>query len=65
MPGRQPEPWESSASGPFLTMANGRVQVWALGEQRFTVKAPGLEQLVVGFEKARQTAHALADRLDA
>jgi hypothetical protein len=44
---RRPEPWESSAAGPFLTMAGGR------------------EQVVVGFDEARETAHAFADRLDA
>jgi hypothetical protein len=57
MPDRQPEPWENSAAGPFCTMrrAHGTVEMWALGEQRFTVKAPGLEQIVVGFEAARLT----------
>jgi hypothetical protein len=65
MPDRQPEPWESSAPGPFVTMerARGTVEICALGEQRFAVKAPGYERGVVGYERARRTARALAERL--
>jgi hypothetical protein len=65
MPDREPEPWETSAAGPFLTMQSERatVEVWALGEDRFRIRMPELEQLVVGFETARQTAHALAQQL--
>jgi hypothetical protein len=37
--------------------------VWALGEDRFAVRTPGHEQIVTGFEKAEQAAHALAERL--
>jgi len=36
--------------------------VWALGEDRCSVRAPGREQLVVGFDQARQTVHALAEQ---
>jgi len=63
---REPEPWESGAPGPFLWIetAHGNVEVWALGEDRFTVKAPGNEQIVVGFEEAQRTAGELAQRLD-
>jgi hypothetical protein len=38
----------------------GTVKVWALGFDRFSVRALGREQLVAGFDAARQTAHALA-----
>jgi hypothetical protein len=59
---REPEPWETNAQGPFLTVegARGTVEVWALGADRFSVRAPQREQIVVGFDAARQTAHALA-----
>ena len=63
---RQPEPWESTAPGPFVTMerARGTVEIHALGEQRFGVKAPDSEQVVVGYEHARQRARALASALE-
>jgi GGDEF domain-containing protein len=38
--------------------------LWALGGDRFAVRAPGQEQLVTGLEEAQQAAHALAERLD-
>jgi hypothetical protein len=65
MPDRKPEPWESGAPGPFLTIEKPRrvVQVWALGEDRFRITAPGSEQLVTGFEEAEQAADALGERL--
>src|SRR5262249_22697684 len=50
---REPEPWESGATGPFLRIEDSPVEVWALGEDRFAVRAPGHEQLVTGFEEAR------------
>ena len=66
MPDREPEPWESSAAAPFLTLerAHGTVEVWAMGAQRFTVKAPGREQLVTGFGPARQAAIEFANVLE-
>jgi hypothetical protein len=66
MPDRQPEPWETNAAGPLLTLdrAQGVVEVWALGAERFAVKALGREQVVVGFSVARETAHALARGLE-
>jgi hypothetical protein len=38
----QPEPWESGAAAPFLWIetARGNVEVWALGEDRFSITAP-------------------------
>ena len=41
----------------------GNVEVWALGEDRFRITAPGHEQIVTGFERAEKTADALAERL--
>ena len=59
---RKPEPWETSAAAPFLTINSprGEVAVWSLGGQRFLIAAPGHEQEVVGFEAARTAAHELA-----
>jgi hypothetical protein len=38
--------------------------MWALGEDRFRITAPGgHEQLVTGFEEAERTVDALAERL--
>jgi hypothetical protein len=37
--------------------------VWALGDDRFRVIAPGHEQLVTGYEDAGRTAGALAEQL--
>jgi hypothetical protein len=42
----------------------GFVEVWALGEDRFRITAPGHEQLVVGFDEAERTADELAQRLE-
>jgi hypothetical protein len=43
---------------------HGVIEVWALGEDRFTVKTPERKRLVVGVEAARQTAHELARELE-
>jgi hypothetical protein len=42
MPDRKPEPRESGAVAPFLSIdtEHGTVEVWALGEDRFAVRAP-------------------------
>jgi hypothetical protein len=65
MPDRKPEPWESGASGPFLWIetARGNVEVWALGEDRFRITAPGHEQIVVGYPEAERVADAVAERV--
>ena len=65
MPDRKAEPWESGAAGAFprIEKPHGVVQVWALGSERFSVRAPDHEEVVVGFEEVRQTAHAVAERL--
>jgi hypothetical protein len=55
----------SGAAAPFLWIETpqGNVEVWALGSDRFSVRAPDHEQLVVGLEEAQQAAHALAEWL--
>jgi hypothetical protein len=40
----------------------GTRTLWALGEDRFSITAPGHEQLVTGFDEAEQAADALAER---
>jgi hypothetical protein len=61
---RKPEPWESNAAAPFLTIDSprGAVAVRALGQERFRITAPNHEQEIVGFEATRSTAHELAER---
>jgi hypothetical protein len=56
MPDRKPEPWESGAAGPFLWIEGSAVEVFALGEDRFAVRALGHEQVVVSFEGGGATA---------
>ena len=63
MPDRMPEPWESGAAGPFLWIEGSPVEVWALGEDRFKITAPGHEQVITGFEEVEKAADALAGRL--
>jgi hypothetical protein len=66
MPDRKPEAWESGTVAPFLSIdtARGTVEMWALGEDRFRITAPGeQEQLITGFDEADRTADALAERL--
>ena len=59
---REPEPWETNAAAPFLTIDSprGAVAVASLGQQRFRVSGLDHEQEVVGFAAARSTAHELA-----
>jgi hypothetical protein len=60
MSDRKPEPWQSGAAGSFLRIEGSEVEVWALGEDRLAVRAPGHEQTVVGYPEAEQAADALA-----
>ncbi len=57
----EPTAWATNAAGPFLSL--GEVAVYALGEDRFRLVAPGGEREVEGFEPARQLAHELAASL--
>lgn len=63
---RDPEPWQTNAAAPFLTIEKpqGSVSVWALGRERFRVQAPADTTEVVGFDLARSTAHQLAAALE-
>jgi hypothetical protein len=65
MPDPEPEPWESGAASPFLWIETprGNVEVWALGEDRFRIAAPGHEQIVTGYPEVEQRADALAEQL--
>ena len=55
---RTPEPWQTDAAGPFLTI--GSVSVWTLGRDRFRVQSPDSEQEVEGIDRAKELAHKLA-----
>jgi hypothetical protein len=55
---REPEPWETNAAGPFLSIRE--VGVFALGDDHFRITWPGGEREVEGFEQARGLAHGLA-----
>ena len=58
---REPEPWQTNASGPFTTIEGPRaVETWSLGEDRFRVCSPAGEQEVEGFEEAQRFARELA-----
>jgi hypothetical protein len=62
---REREPWElTAAAGPCATAGGpaGPVELWVLGEQRYRVKAPSGDQVVVGFQQVREVAHELAER---
>jgi hypothetical protein len=53
----EPEPWQTDAAGPFLTV--GEVSVGALGGDRFRVESPEGSQEVEGIDRARELAHEL------
>jgi hypothetical protein len=59
---RKPEPWEISAPGPFVTIDSdrGMVALHSLGDDRYRLTAPGHDEQIVGFDEAREAAHALA-----
>jgi hypothetical protein len=61
-----PEPWQTNATAPFLTIERprGTVSVWSLGRERFRVQAPRDDAEVEGFDQARAAAHRLAAGLD-
>jgi hypothetical protein len=46
----EPEPWETNAAAPFLSVGNVGVQ--SLGQDRFLVVTPDDEQTVTGFDPA-------------
>jgi hypothetical protein len=42
----------------------GTVEIWALGGDRFAVRGPRYEQIVVGYDAAQEVADELARRLE-
>jgi len=57
---REPEAWETTAAGPFLT--TGEVSVWALGNDRFRIESPAGAEEVEGYEEAERRVDELAGR---
>ena len=56
--------WEARQhSSPFLMIETpqGQVGVTALGEDRYRLTGPGHESEIVGFDAARDAAHAVAE----
>jgi hypothetical protein len=47
----------------WIETAQGNVEVWGLGEDRFGITVPGHEQLVRGFNEVERMADELAERL--
>jgi hypothetical protein len=54
----EPEPWQTNAPGPFITI--GEVEIWALGEERSRIVTPDGDRAVEGFSEAQTLAHELA-----
>jgi hypothetical protein len=56
---------ESSAPGPFITMERerGTVEIWALGGDRYEIRAPGEVQETRGHDAAEELADRLAEQL--
>ena len=61
---QEPEPWQTGAAGPCVTIdgSAGPVELWAITPQRYRVKAPTGEREVEGFQRAREVGHELAGR---
>jgi hypothetical protein len=53
----------SGAAGPFLWIEGSLVEVWALGEDRVAVRAPGHEEIVTGYHEAKRATDAPAEQL--
>ena len=64
---RTPEPWETNAAAPFLTIDSptGAVAVQSLAQERFRVSTPDRQKDVVGFAAGRSMAHELPGSADA
>jgi hypothetical protein len=60
---RNPEPWQTSAPGPFLTIETrgGPVALHSLGDDRFRLTGPGVEREITGFAVAEGAADKLAE----
>ena len=55
--------WNPEIALLSIEKPRGTVEVWAHGEDRFRITAPGHEQLVTGFDEAERAADALAEWL--
>jgi hypothetical protein len=55
---REPEPWQTNEARPFLML--GDVSVSVVGDHRYRVESPSADEVVEGFDEARQRARALA-----
>ncbi len=60
-----PEPWQSNAPRPAMTIEKprGTVSASALGNEQFRVEAPGHDSQVEGYQEARAFAHQLTSGL--
>jgi hypothetical protein len=60
---RHPEPWQTSAPGPFLSIEapRGLVPLHRLGDDRFRLTGLGEELEITGFAAARDAAHGLGE----
>jgi hypothetical protein len=51
-------PFPANAPGPCIVIGN--VSLWVLGESRYRIVSPEGEEIVRGFDEARQRARELA-----
>jgi hypothetical protein len=62
----EPQPWQTSAPGPFLTIETprGPVALHSLGDDRFRLTGLGVEREITGLASARVAAHELAESVE-
>jgi hypothetical protein len=58
---QEPEHWQSGAAGACVTIESpaGLIELWVQSSNRYRVKGPNGEQIVEGFQRAREVAHEL------
>jgi hypothetical protein len=63
---RKPEPWQTNAPGPFLTIdtPRGPVALQSLGGDRFQLTGLSVEREITGLASARVAAHELAESVE-
>jgi len=59
---REPEAWETDATGPFVMV--GKVSVTALGTERFRIVSPSGAREFKGSDEVRRLVHELAITAD-
>ncbi len=57
-----PEPWQTAAPAPFLTIEGSNAAVWVAGKDHFRVTWAGEDHQVQGYPNAQALAHELAGR---